>query len=167
MQRNCRHCGRPAAAPDTYVSVEPRCIARTGSTNTPIGTSSRARRNKQRSGAHEDRVRKLRLCAEACAGFDPAASAFALDWLKWNNPRNPFKPTPQDVREACTGVQKAMCNVVVQYHLPIGRHFVEGDDWPFDKTYRNLGPPPHSADCRIPPMLVTRWLRERIAGLLK
>lgn len=63
------------------------------------------------SPAHqsEDRVRLLQIYAEACSEFDGAVAEEALQSLKFDNPRNPFAPTPQDVREACQKiVRKAL-----------------------------------------------------------
>jgi hypothetical protein len=57
-------------------------------------------------GAAEDKVRLLQIYAEAVDGSHEAVAAFALRHLKFHNPRNPFPPTPQDVRELCEKVMR-------------------------------------------------------------
>jgi hypothetical protein len=52
----------------------------------------------------ERRIELRDLYVEAIAGFDVAIAEAALRHLRFSNPRNPFHPSPQDVREACYDV---------------------------------------------------------------
>lgn len=71
----------------------------------------------------EDRLRLLQIYAEACREFDEGVAEEALKHLKFHNPRNPFAPTPQDVREACQKVVKAAMEV--EYYAMVERETKE------------------------------------------
>jgi hypothetical protein len=90
----------------------------------------------------------LSIYAEAVFGFDPAVADCALKHLKFNNPRNPFRPTPQDVREVCQRVMREWRKLVLRY-------FTEREDWDL-----NLGSPPLTRGCPISDALVKAFLSE-------
>jgi hypothetical protein len=46
----------------------------------------------------DDTRRALRIYREAVGEFDVAVAAHALSWLKFHNPRNPYRPTDGSVR---------------------------------------------------------------------
>lgn len=62
-----------------------------------------------------DKKRLLRIYAEAVAGFPAAVAERAIRRLKLRNPRNPFRPTPQDVFEACEWTAKVWRDRVLAY----------------------------------------------------
>ena len=64
-----------------------------------------------------DRVRQLRLYAAACDGFEMCIVSYVLQNLPFHNPRNPFLPTPQDVRELCDRVRNVWIRRVNGYFL--------------------------------------------------
>src|SRR5204863_9812650 len=47
--------------------------------------------------ADADKKRLMRVYVEAIEGFDESVVAATLRYLKFHNPRNPWRPTPQDV----------------------------------------------------------------------
>src|SRR5215472_1962763 len=51
--------------------------------------------------ADSDKMRLMRVYVEAVEGFDESVVTAALRYLKFHNPRNPWRPTPQDVYERC------------------------------------------------------------------
>ena len=51
--------------------------------------------------ADTDKMRLMRVYVEAAEGFDESVVAATLRHLKFHNPRNPWRPTPQDVYERC------------------------------------------------------------------
>src|SRR4051812_42129609 len=53
-----------------------------------------------------EKMRLLRIYGESIAGYDVAIALHALGWLLLHNPRNPYRPTPQDVHETCQNLIK-------------------------------------------------------------
>jgi hypothetical protein len=113
-----------------------------------------------------DKKRLVRIYCEAVREFPPAVSEYALRWLKLHNPRNPFRPTPQDVYEACkTAMGRWQDRVVAYFASPEPEHshwawrdcshYVKGcgTEW---------GPPPFTPGCLIPDALVKEFLRHHL-----
>lgn len=49
----------------------------------------------------DDREGLVKLYREAVAKFDEQTISASCEWLILHNPRNPYRPTPQDLAEAC------------------------------------------------------------------
>ena len=112
-----------------------------------------------------DRKRLLRIYGEAVAGFDPAVAEYALRWLKLHNPRNPFRPTPQDVYEACEAALKNWRTRISAYFTSPGDGFWQDDGYSrmLKQCGLEWGPAPFTAGCFIPDRLVKQLLRERLS----
>ena len=52
----------------------------------------------------EDAKRLIRLLIEAVADFHELVATEAVHGLRFNNPRNPYRPSPQDVHERCRAI---------------------------------------------------------------
>ena len=75
-----------------------------------------------------DRKRLLRLYAESVDGFPLGTVERVLKKLRFNNPRNPFPATPQDVRERCVSALKTWTRRIEAFYfgqrlLPEVSHF--------------------------------------------
>ena len=100
-----------------------------------------------------DQARQLRLYAEACDGFEVCIVSYVLRNLPFHNPRNPFLPTPQDVRELCNRVRNVWIRRVNGYFL--GRNYEPPGKWgpptyssPSSDWWANdWGSPPGDASC--------------------
>ena len=111
-----------------------------------------------------DKQRLLRIYGEAVAGLDGHAAGYALQWLKLNNPRNPFRPTPQDVYECADRVMKVWRERVVG-------HFYGTVKWGQTESHLMLmgkkqfawGPEPFTEGCFIPREFVEKILRDWLA----
>lgn len=113
-----------------------------------------------------DKKRLVRIYSESVAVFPPAVSEYALRWLKLHNPRNPFRPTPQDVYEACEGAQRYWRDrVVAHFTSPEPAHA----RWPW-QDYSGIikgcggewGPAPFAEGCLIPETLVKQFLKDHL-----
>lgn len=100
----------------------------------------------------EDRVRFLKIYAEAVEGFEFAIVAYALKRLRFHNPRNPFPPTPQDVFELCKNTRANWRCLVDRYYFK-GKDWANGEDW---------GPAPDEPGCYIPGDTIIVLLREAL-----
>lgn len=112
----------------------------------------------------EDRKLSLKIYRKALEGLPEAVNAYALEWLLMHNPRNPFPPSPQDVRETCQRVLSVWQGNVLDYYLGSG-------DWGggyslLGKANIDLGPSPDEEGCRVPEVLIAEWLRKALPGLL-
>jgi hypothetical protein len=65
----------------------------------------------------EDRKRVLRLYAEAVEGYPIGVVERVLKDLRFNNPRNPFPATPQDVRERCVSAVRTWTRRVEAFYF--------------------------------------------------
>ena len=115
------------------------------------------------AGPHQadaDKKRLVRVYGEAVTEFPPAVSEYALRWLKLHNPRNPFRPTPQDVYETCEKLVKEWRSRIIGYFLGDGRW---GNASSFDliKSFER-GSPPLEKGCPIPEALVKQFLRDHL-----
>ena len=77
----------------------------------------------------------VRIYGEAVAGFDPAVAEHAIGWLKLHNPRNPFRPTPQDVYETCEKLtqewrERVLRHFTVKGSAPWGPVRTNAMGWP-------------------------------------
>ncbi len=126
----------------------------------------------------DDKVRLARNYGEAVSGFDPVVAAEAIGRLKLHNPRNPFRPSPQDVYECCCLIMKTWQDSVVS-------HFIRGVPWAdrsdrmdfvFIGQERGRGmrgtrwvplgsSPPLSDGCIIPDALVLDFLSDYLSGV--
>jgi hypothetical protein len=113
-----------------------------------------------------DKKRLVRIYCEAVTEFPPAVSECALRWLKLHNPRNPFRPTPQDVYEACKTAMGRWQDRVVAYFASAKP---EHSHWPWQDYSHYVkgcgaewGPPPFTPGCLIPNALVKEFLRQHL-----
>jgi hypothetical protein len=67
--------------------------------------------------APQDRIRAFQLYIEAVEGFERVVVEEALYELRFNNPRNPFPPSAQDVHERCAKVNAKWYKRVRSYYL--------------------------------------------------
>ena len=118
----------------------------------------------------DDRKRLLRLYGEAVDGFPVAVADYALQHLRFHNPRNPFPPTPQDVFEQCESTFKTWRKRVIHFFL------LSDDQWGPDESdrvlammwggkYRNAadyGPQPLTPGSYLPDTVVVSILRDYI-----
>jgi hypothetical protein len=91
-----------------------------------------------------DLKRFLKLCIEAVAPYDQEIRMEAIARLRFHNPRNPLRPTHQDLREACGKVRREFDRVVVEY---FSTNYGEGG--PDRKWPANMGGPPFTPECRV------------------
>ncbi len=125
------------------------------------------------AGPHQDdgdRKRVLRIYGEAVSEFPAAVSEYALRWLKLHNPRNPFRPTPQDVYEACDATLTTWRERVVTHFTSIdSKHACWGwDDYRSwnkgaAKCGSAWGAAPFEHDCLIPDVLVRQILSDHFS----
>ena len=110
----------------------------------------------------DDKVRLVRLYHEAISDFDPAIAAAAIRRLKFHNPRNPFRPSPQDLFECCNKVQNAWNRAVAAYFLDDCRW---GEVvWRRNEGGIDLGSvPPLMPGCIIPDAIAIDALTRHIA----
>ena len=110
----------------------------------------------------DDKKRALRVYGEAVAGFDPAIAEFAINWLKLHNPRNPYRPTAQDVHEHCRRLERSWRNAVEK--------FLKGEPWRCITQGMGMnlieaavydGPLPLQPGCMIPDRLAKAYGVER------
>ena len=92
----------------------------------------------------EDTKRLIRLFVEAVAGFHELIAIEAVHELRFNNPRNPYRPSPQDVYERCKRIEKELRTKITDY-------FIGWSDagWP-----AKWGGAPLTIDCHIPDALI-------------
>lgn len=106
-----------------------------------------------------DKRRLMRLYGEAIADHDAAVAEHALGWLKLHNPRNPFRPTPQDVFETCEKLAKEWRERVLNRFFGVPEptwgkpetSIVWGREFPW-------GAAPLTKGCPIPDALVRAYL---------
>jgi hypothetical protein len=63
-----------------------------------------------------DRVRLLRIWARETSKFLPEIVAEAAETLLTDNPRNPFRPSPQDLVERCHKIQRRHSDLIDRYY---------------------------------------------------
>lgn len=118
--------------------------------------------------AADEKARLMRVYAKATDEYPEAVAVFALEWLQFHNPRNPFPPTPQDVYEMCAEVSRTWRHRVIKQFF--GPDTYEKFEWGENgyqlarKSALKWGPPPLSPGCLIPDQLVFEILREQTAN---
>jgi hypothetical protein len=98
----------------------------------------------------EDKKRQSQLYLEALAPFDPEIREATIDSLRFDNPRNPYQPSHQDVRERCEKISKLWLSAV-------GGYFVSSSEDPYWPSALG-GAHPLSDECVIPMRWVKRYL---------
>lgn len=116
-----------------------------------------------------DKRRLLRVFGEAVCGFDTAVVDSAINWLKKHNPRNPWRPSPQDLYETCEATRKLWCDRVVNYFTGSEPMFVnwrweDGSGYVKPKCDRTWGAPPFTDGAIIPPTVAKAFLLESMAS---
>lgn len=115
--------------------------------------------------AAEDRAQTLWLFAGACNGFEQGIVEYVLQHLVFHNRRNPFPPTPQDVRELCEStsmiwrIRTGRYRLLVTYGCSVAD---EQGNWPSDIWQADWGPRPGEPDCFASEALVMAGVRQRI-----
>src|SRR5262249_20261307 len=102
--------------------------------------------------ADTDKMRLMRVYVEAAEGFDESVVAATLRHLKFHNPRNPWRPTPQDVYERCK-------KTVGAWEHKVTEHFF--CTWEVD--YQAIGGVPLSPECIVPSAMVIKFLKDYLA----
>jgi hypothetical protein len=121
----------------------------------------------------EDRGLMLMNYREAMDGYPMSVADYTLKQLRWHNPRAPFSPGWEDVREHCRKANDMLRDRVIRWFFPewvpdglndgrikhvrgnpkwggtVRKAF--GDDW---------GPEPMQPDCYVSNSLVVQWVRE-------
>ena len=70
---------------------------------------------------HEERVLLVRTWAEKTAEFETEVVSQALDSLLSDNPRNPWRPTPQDIVERCRKVRRTWLDRAADWYCGEGQ----------------------------------------------
>jgi hypothetical protein len=112
--------------------------------------------------ADADKKRLVRIYEEAVVGLEAAVAEHAIGWLKLHNPRNPFRPTPQDVYETCEKLAKEWRQRVL--HHFVGRGSTSAP-WGLcqGRTYGlefPWGAEPFAPGCPIPDAVAKSFLRD-------
>lgn len=102
----------------------------------------------------DDRIHLIRAYVGACDGFETGIVRYALLHLLYHNPRNPFRPTPQDVHELCQETTKSACFWAARFQLlfVFGLASDEENDIrssPPDHWEKKWGPRPDEESCII------------------
>lgn len=108
-----------------------------------------------------DRQRIVRVYFQSIAEFHPAVAAAGIAWVMGHNPRNPFRPTAQDVAEACEMIAEFWKQRVMQF-------FFENGVWHHERiNYEShdprKGPEPLQPGCMVPDELVLKHLTDKIS----
>jgi hypothetical protein len=92
----------------------------------------------------DDLKRYLKLCIEAVAPFDREVRLETIARIRFDNPRNPLRPTHQDLRDACKKVEAEFRKAVIKY---FSTNY--GEDGPDSKWPAKMGGPPFTPECRV------------------
>lgn len=82
----------------------------------------------------DDRIHLIRADAGAVDGFEIGVVQHVLGYLLYHNPRNPFRPSPQDVFELCEETTKVVRFFAARFQLL----FVFGLNSPEENDVRDL-----------------------------
>lgn len=117
-------------------------------------------------GTDDDRKRLLRIYSEALLDFHPAVAEAAVAYLKFHNPRNPYRPSPQDVFETAEAVAST-------WHRRVLGYFLKKEGWGVDRIPAStpsrflvklpFGPLPLTSGCEIQHEIVVGHLKEVLA----
>lgn len=103
-------------------------------------------------------ARTQQLVVKAVSGVPEWLGQLVLKSFIWKNPRNPFAPTPQDIRERCEVAQSLLHRRVDNFYLGnLGWYYVTQKNSEID-----LGPPPGDRRAFIPESVVIHTLRRVI-----
>jgi len=106
--------------------------------------------------ADTDKKRLMRVYAEAVEEFDESVVAAVLRHLKFHNPRNPWRPTPQDLYEGCKRTMGAWKRKVVD-------HFLGAKDPNAEQVVdREIGGVPLTPECVVPDAMVIKFLKDHL-----
>jgi len=103
--------------------------------------------------AGEDELRLSQLYMEAVAPFHPEIRAAAVASLRFDNPRNPYRPSHQDARTRCEVIKKTWTNAARDYFFP-----------PYSRRHWYLSGTPLADDCEIPTRWLMEWLTKTLAA---
>ena len=107
--------------------------------------------------APENRTRLFEIYFEAMRDVHPWIVSQTISWLMFNNQRNPFPPTPQDVRETARKIYGT-------WFARVGSYFRMGE-WTWGQGAVGIyqlpwGGAPGGDDCVLPADLLARIKRE-------
>lgn len=102
----------------------------------------------------DDRIRLIHAYAGAVDGFENGVVQYVLGHLLYHNPRNPFRPSPQDVLELCEETTKVVRFFAARFQLLSTFGLASNDE---NKTFRSApddweskwGPRPGEEGCII------------------
>jgi hypothetical protein len=138
--------------------------------------------------SNEDRMYELMNYREACTGKPLCLVVYTLNQLRRFNPRNPFKPSPQDVFEHIAKAERLFRHRVKEWFFPIpmddpevdpiaprwggsteGKYRVTSDGVQLIKPGfgSEWGPEPLAEGCFVSRDLVVQWLRADLEKLAK
>lgn len=108
-----------------------------------------------------DKKRVVRVYQSAVADFHSAVAEAGIAWIMRHNPRNPFRPTAQDVYEACEMIAAFWKQRVIQF-------FFEDGVWhheriKYERHDPRKGPEPLNPGCMVPDELVLKHLTDKIS----
>lgn len=108
-----------------------------------------------------DKTRIVRVYQYAVSEFHPAIAEAGVAWIMRHNPRNPFRPTAQDVSEACDMVAAFWKQRVIQFFFENGVWHHERINYEAHDPRR--GPAPLRPGCMVPDELVLKHLTDKIS----
>jgi hypothetical protein len=122
--------------------------------------------------SNDDRMYELMNYREACSGKPLCLVVYTLNQLRRFNPRNPFKPSPQDVFEHIATAER-------KFKLRVKNWFFrDAQEWGVSTEGRNKGmelvkpsfgcewgPEPLAEGCFVSRDLVIQWLRAELEQL--
>lgn len=102
------------------------------------------------------------FCLEALEGFEVFIADLVLRRIRLFAPNNPFRPTPQDLKEYCDRTRNALRHAV--WHTAVC-----GDNWRFYSSklpsgwFGDPGSEPFTPGCLVPDDIASKWIRDRIS----
>jgi hypothetical protein len=115
----------------------------------------------------------MRIYAGACEGFEVGVVDYVLQSLVYNNPRNPFPPSAQDVRELCKKTSRVVTAAAARYRIRITYRLFFLDDGspcppsprppqPSDYWKSEWGPYPDEEHCLVSDATILSEVRNQI-----
>lgn len=114
-----------------------------------------------RSLDQEERNLQALLCLEALEGTEFFIADLVLRRIRLFNPRNPFPPTPQDLKEHCGRSWSALYSAVWKAAVCGEQWSPHSERLPFG-WFGQIGPEPFSSGCIVPDDIACKWIRDRI-----
>lgn len=115
-----------------------------------------------RSLDQAEREIQAKLYLEAIEGYPVFIAEFVLRRIRLFNPRNPFPPTPQDVREHCDRTLGALKSAVLATGVMGEVWSVYSEKLPL-MWFGSLKEVPFSPGCVVPDQTASEWVREHIS----